>query len=356
MSVRREENDTWTAQVWYRDARGHRRHTIKRGFETEDEAKKWEDSFSKADSESMSMKFSQFVELYTEDLEPRLRETTWKTKKNMIEKKIVPFFGDMSMDEISTIDVIRWQNEMMTAKGPTGKGYAQTYLRAVNNQLTAIFNHAVRYYGLPKSPCARVEKMGAKSNDDMKFWTKEEYLKFSEAVMDKPDSFTAFEILYWCGLRVGEMLALTPSDIDLGRSTISVTKSYQRIHGRDIITEPKTKKSIRTVVMPKFLAEEIAEYMASLDIGEDDRMFPVTKGRMHHEMDRGCKESGVKRIRIHDLRHSHVSLLIDMGFSAVAIADRVGHESANITYRYAHMFPNTQKEMANALDVRRGKI
>lgn len=190
----------------------------------------------------------------------------------------------------------------------------------------------------------------------MKFWTKEEYLKFAEAIMDKPDSFTAFEILYWCGLRVGEMLALTPSDINLERSTISVTKTFQRIHGRDTITEPKTKKSIRLVTMPKFLSEEIAEYMASLDIGDHDRLFPFTKTRMHHEMDRGCKESGVKRIRIHDLRHSHVSLLIDMGFSAVAIADRVGHESANITYRYAHIFPNKQRDMANALDAGRRKI
>ena len=81
-----------------------------------------------------------------------------------------------------------------------------------------------------------------------------------------------------------------------------------------------------------------------------DRIFTVTKSHLHHEMDRGAKAAGVKRIRIHDLRHSHISLLIDMGFSAVAIADRVGHESIEITYRYAHLFPSKQKEMANRLD------
>lgn len=74
-----------------------------------------------------------------------------------------------------------------------------------------------------------------------------------------------------------------------------------------------------------------------------DRIFTVTKSYLHHEMDRGAKTAGVKRIRIHDLRHSHISLLIDMGFSAVAIADRVGHESIEITYRYAHLFPSKQK-------------
>jgi integrase len=86
------------------------------------------------------------------------------------------------------------------------------------------------------------------------------------------------------------------------------------------------------------------------DLKPDERIFTITKSYLHHEMDRGAKESGVKRIRIHDLRHSHVSLLIEMGFTAVAIADRVGHESIEITYRYAHLFPSKQKEMANKLN------
>ena len=77
----------------------------------------------------------------------------------------------------------------------------------------------------------------------------------------------------------------------------------------------------------------------------------MTKSYLHHEMDRGAKVAGVKRIRIHDLRHSHVSLLIEMGFSALAIADRVGHESVDITYKYAHLFPSKQQEMAQKLDM-----
>ncbi len=87
-----------------------------------------------------------------------------------------------------------------------------------------------------------------------------------------------------------------------------------------------------------------------------DRLFQVTKSFLHHEMERGCKLSGVKRIRIHDLRHSHISLLIDMGFSAIAIADRVGHESIDITYRYAHLFPSKQIEMADRLDMENASL
>ena len=91
------------------------------------------------------------------------------------------------------------------------------------------------------------------------------------------------------------------------------------------------------------------------DVVLEDRMFPVTKSYLHREMNRGAKEAGVKRIRIHDIRHSHVSLLIDMGFSATAIADRVGHESIDITYNYAHLFPSKQTEMADKLNMEREK-
>ena len=161
----------------------------------------------------------------------------------------------------------------------------------------------------------------------------------------------AFELLYWCGIRMGELLALTPGDFDFDRNKMSITKSLQRISGRDVITKPKTKKSIRVISMPKVVAQEMKDFLDSIyGIRSTDRIFVLSKSYLHHEMDRGVKESGVKRIRIHDLRHSHVSLLIDMGFSAVAIGNRVGHESAEITYRYAHMMPSIQDEMAEALD------
>ena len=146
-------------------------------------------------------------------------------------------------------------------------------------------------------------------------------------------------------------MALTPADFDFENKIIHVTKSYRRIRGEDVITPPKTDKSIRRVLMPDFFAEEIRQYIDALTyITETDRIFQFTKSYLHHEMRRGCAASGIKRIRIHGIRHSHISLLIDMGFSAIAIADRVGHESIDITYRYAHVFPSTQVEVASKLN------
>src|SRR5699024_4617823 len=111
--------------------------------------------------------------------------------------------------------------------------------------------------------------------------------------------------------RSGELLALTPADFDFEKQTVTISKSYQRIKGRDVITDPKTPKSNRVIQMPAFLCDEIQDYIKSLFAVEPrDRIFTVTKSYLHREMDRGAKEAGVKRIRIHDLRHSHISLLI----------------------------------------------
>ena len=237
---------------------------------------------------------------------------------------------------------------------PDGKAYSPTYLKTLHGQLSAILNHAVRFYGLKSNAAATAGCMGSEKHKEMLFWTKEEYLKFAEAMMDKPQSYYAFEVLYWCGIREGELLALTPADFDLDKGLLSITKSYQRLKGRDVITDPKTPKSVRVIQMPQFLTDEIRDYLKSLyKVRPDQRIFEVTKSYLHHEMDRGAKEAGVKRIRIHDLRHSHVSLLIEMGFSALAIADRVGHESVDITYKYAHLFPSKQQEMAQKLDMER---
>ena len=170
------------------------------------------------------------------------------------------------------------------------------------------------------------------------------------------------------GARGGRRLACRPDSIALiaiceeplqrGFSSeveAAVWEQFKSLHGVDNVTDPKTPKSVRTIVMPAFLRDEMADFIEMRDdVAPDERLFAVTKHFLAHEMERGCKASGVKRIRIHDIRHSHVSLLIEMGFSALAIAERMGHEAVDITYRYAHLFPTKQDEMAAALDGARG--
>ena len=354
-AFRNKDNGTWYVQFRYTNWKGERQQKMKRGFATKREAQAWEREFLMQKQADVNMTFESFAQLYEKDIKPKLKLNTCLTKESIIKKKILPYFGKRKLSEITAKDVMDWQNVIRGLTDAKGKPYSPTYLKTVHNQLSALFNHAVRYYGLQVNPAAKAGNMGVEERREMLFWTKEEYLKFADAMMDKPLSYYAFEMLYWCGIREGELLALTPADFDFEKCTVSISKSYQRLNGQDLITTPKTEKSNRVITMPQFLADEIQDYLKMLyDIGENDRMFTVTKSYLHREMDRGAREAGVKRIRIHDIRHSAVSLLIDMGFSATAIADRVGHESIDITYNYAHLFPSKQAEMADKLNMERG--
>ena len=350
-AYKNKESGKWYVVTQYTDWTGARKQKCKRGFNTRREAQEWEQKFQQQSAGYLDMSFEAFVEIYTTDLKARLKESTWQTKEHIIQTKIVPYFGKRKINEITTKDVIAWQNELLAYRDEKHKPYSQSYLKTLHNQLSAIFNHAVRFYDLRSNPAAKAGNMGSEERKEMLFWTKEEYQKFAEEMMDKPISYYAFQMLYWTGIREGELLALTPADFDFERGTVKISKTYQRLKGKDVITSPKTKKSNRTIQMPDFLCEEMQEFFKmQYGLKKKDRIFTINKSYLHREMDRGAEAAGVKRIRIHDLRHSHISLLIDMGFSAVAIADRVGHESIEITYRYAHLFPSKQKEMASKLD------
>lgn len=352
-----KKKGTWYVQFRYTDWEGKRQQKLKRGFETRRDALDWEREFLMQKKSDPNMMFESFYQMYEEDVKPRLKLNTWLSKESIIKDKILPYFAKRRLSEITAKDIIEWQNTIRRLSCKRGKPYSQTYLKTIHNQLSAMFNHAIKYYDLQVNPAAKAGNMGKEEHKEMLFWALEEYQKFSEAVMDKPMSFYAFEMLYWCGIREGELLALTAKDFDFKARTVTINKSYQRLKGEDVITSPKTKKSNRTISMPQILCEEMQEYLDMFySKADNERIFPITKHYLKHEMVRGSKAAGVKTIRIHDIRHSAISLLIDMGFSALAIADRVGHESIDITYRYAHLFPSKQLEMADKLDVERLKI
>lgn len=235
-AFKNEKNGTWFVQFRYTDWKGERQQKFKRGFATKLEAQEWEREFLMQKQSDVTMAFESFTELYEKGIKPRLKENIWITKESIIQKKIFPYFEKRKLCDISAKDVIEWQNEIRKLTNKNGKKYSKTYLKTVHNQLSALFNHAVRYYELKSNPAAIAGNMGTEECKEMNFWTVEEYKKFSETMMDKTVSFYAFEMLYWCGIREGEMLALTPSDFDFKAETVTISKSYQRLHGEDVIT------------------------------------------------------------------------------------------------------------------------
>ena len=351
-AFKNKANGTWYVQFRYTDWKGERQQKLKRGFATKKEAQAWEREFLMQKQADVNMTFESFAQLYEKDMKPKLKLNTWLTKESIIQKKILPYFGKRKLSEITAKDVMDWQNAIRGLTDAKGKPYSPTYLKTVHNQLSALFNHAVRYYGLQVNPAAKAGNMGVEERREMLFWTKEEYLKFADAMMDKPLSYYAFEMLYWTGIREGELLALSPADIDLDNKTIPINRTYQRIEEKDVFTSPKTRKSKRKIPIPDFLCQKLSDYIQSrYMLDADERLFPVTKSFLSHEMIRGCKNTGVKKIRIHNIRHSHASLLINQGCDALMLADRLGHEKVSTTLNtYSHLFPHKQQELVHSLE------
>ena len=188
----------WLIQYRYTDWQGKRRKSTKRGFATKREAEEWLRNFLITQKADFDMKFEDFWKMYCAEMETRLREHTMRTKKYIVELKILPYFGNKRVNDITAADIRQWQNELIKT------GYSPTYLKTINNQLSAIFNYAVRYYDLKSNPCAKAGSMGKSKAEEMDFWTGEEFRKFIDSVMNKRLSYMAFMTMYWTGMRMGD--------------------------------------------------------------------------------------------------------------------------------------------------------
>lgn len=343
-----EKTGKWFAKFYYTNWQGIKKQKWKRGFATKKEALGFERDFLEKQSANPDMTFQNLYEIYMEDMAARLKQSTLLTKKTVLQTHILPFFGNKPINEIKASDVRRWQAKLMSSPN----NYSQTYLKKINTELNSIINYAKRFYDLNTNPCGKAGTIGRAKAEEMDYWTYDEYIAFREGVKDKPLSYICFEVLYWTGMREGELLALSPADIDLDNNLISINRTYQRIGGKDVFTSPKTRKSKRKIPIPDFLCQELSDYIQSrYMLDADERLFPVTKSYLSHEMIRGCRNTGIKKIRIHDIRHSHASLLIDQGCDALMLADRLGHEKVSTTLNtYSHLFPHKQQELVHSLE------
>ena len=340
----------WYAAFNYTDWTGKNRHTCKRGFKTQREAKEYERAFLDQQSNTSDILFSSLVENYMEDMEHRLKPTTMENKRFIIEGKLLPYFGRLKVCDIDTIKIRKWQNELISYRGEDGKPFSQTYLKTVNNQLSALMNYAVAHYRLSYNPCKAAGSIGKSKAEEMNIWTQEQYERFSSAIQ-KSSVKLAFDVLFYTGMRSGELLALTPADI-LPSKRIDINKNYAKVKGEELFLEPKTSKAKRCISRPDFLYDDIQEYVSKLyGIKKGDRIFYFTKSALDKEIKRIAAKAGLPIIRVHDLRHSHASMLIEMGFAPLEIADRLGHESVKTTLdTYSHLYPDKDQQLANRLN------
>ena len=336
---------TWYCKFYYVDWQGKKRQKMKRGFKLQREAKDWERMFLEQFAKNPDITFQTLYDKYWEYVSHRLKESTLRTREYMLTTHVLPYFKEQIVSEITPEDITHWQNWILS------KGFSESYQKSLNIYLKAIFNYAVDFLGLSKNPCTK--PIGRNKRKKIVFWTPEEYKTFSESIKDNVLYYTLFEVLYYTGMRIGEAQALTFGDIDLERKVIHITKTYFKPNGKPgIMQVPKTDNSCRDVDIPDFLADEIREYKSHIYSPTDDmRLFPRELSVIRTFFKEHIKKSSVKDIRIHDLRHSHASTLINLGANPVLVAERLGHESPSVTLDiYAHLFPKAQSDIVAKIE------
>lgn len=309
---------------------------------------------------------------YTSVIKNEVKRSTLNNKNKIYRTHIAPYFANKKISKISLIDFQNWKLAIQQ------KEYSHEYQKDLYASLNAIINFAVKYEYINVNHLAKLGnfKCPEKIKKKFKIWTKNEFDKFIEVVRKKCIQYdqssnserlvqwgyyVMYNIMFYCGCRKGEVYALKWSDIDLDNKTIDINKNllYKVEKGIYIISTPKTRSSIRVISLPKQLVTILTEHKKRHEnVYEfDDDFFvcggcsPLTDTKLADFKNECAKEAGVKRIRIHEFRHSHASLLINNGVNVMVIKERLGHSSTRETLdTYSHLYEKTSDDAIALLD------
>ena len=350
-SYKDEATSKWYCKFYYEDYTGKRKQKKKRGFDTKREAQEWEREFLLKRQGDPDMTLQSLAELYLADLKARVKKSTYDQAAMLAKAYILPSLGAKVACEITPADIREWQAQMKTATGRlTGKPLKNATIHSIEVCLSSVFNYGVRIYNLPQNPFNKAGHIKHIRKKQISFWTQEEFNTFIKSVDDVMFN-CLFMLLYYTGMRIGEALALTPADVDLDSLEISINKTITRDKDNGP-TSPKTEGSNRVITIPAFLGDKIKEFIdLRYYVGKDDYIFPISVISARNSFYKYIDVSGVKRIRIHDLRHSHASLLIHLNYQPLLIAERLGHDNVQTTLSiYSHLYPNKHREVADKLN------
>ena len=333
----------WYCKFMYTDATGEHKQKKKRSFNLKREADEWERNFLAANRvPTCDMPFCDFVDVYIKDATPTIREHTIQQRRYQL-KRFVTYWKDTPLSSISKADVITWINSLIN------ENLSDTTIKNLVRTLSILFNHAIKYYKLKENPCRDVGRLKNPNREKpkMRYWTYEEFNKVIKEITDEKGHL-ALDVLYYTGMRKGELLALEWADMDFEAGSITISKSLQRLNGaKETITPTKTGET-RTIRIPRFLTDELLKFKES---STSERVFEWEKRFIEKAIEQGASAAGVKRIHVHGLRHSHASYLISKGVNIVLISKRLGHSKTSITLdTYSHFFPKDEEDLISSIE------
>ena len=354
----RGKNKLWSVRFQERDPVTGESHTVRLsgGYKTKKEARAaYEDYLATAEQRAKErtladapgpIPFELLLAQYWQYLSDRVKPSTLYDIRKTLEKRALTHFRGRDVRKLAPADILAWQSTLGDCSG--------SYKRTLFSRLSAVFEFGRKYHGLsdPTIDMDRPRNLDGKA--EMLFWTPKEFSKFIQEVDDEEFEML-FRVLYVVGCRRGEALALTWSDIDLKAGAVRISKSISfKGNGETsyTVTTTKTKES-RTAAIPSFLCEELKAYKKT----RADAKFlfgganPLKPSSIRRAMDAATELAKVKRIRVHDLRHSCASFLIHSGASIVAVSHQLGHKDVEQTLNtYAHLLPDDREVIRAALE------
>ena len=300
------------------------------------------------------MTFNDLWKEYANYKELRLKTQSYRSVESRFKNHILPYFENYKLNKITNSVYLKWQIEIEK------KGFKHKYNSSLHGAMVNILNYAIRFYGLKTNVATLTGNFKRKTElvKNVDFWTIEEYQKFIKCVDDLVYKFL-FETLYYTGLRQGEALALNWNDFKDGYLDINKTISKEMVDNKHIINTPKTSQSIRKVKLDNELINKLnllkKYYQQCVDFNDNWFIFgglnPLAPSTIGRKKNKYCDIAKVKKIRIHDFRHSHASLLLSMNVPITVISERLGHSDINMTLNtYSHMIPKDEDKAVNILN------
>lgn len=351
-----KERGTWYFTARVKQLDGTTKQIKRRGFKTKREATLAEAKAVTAEPEAKDMLFEELAEMYLEWYAARRKQSSSNKIGSILKTHLIPTFGKRKITEIRPADIMDFQTELI-------EKYSGHHAKRICTTLTSTFNFARRREYIVDNPSQVVGTGDITLSKRIDYWTLEEFKKFI-AHVDEFVYYTLFMTLYYSGMRKGELLALTWKDIDFENNKIDINKTeYQRQ-----ITTPKTAASIRKIIMPshtmslleklkKDTAETVPLKSHYVVFGEFNSS--IATSTLDDNYNHYVKESKVKRIRLHDFRHSHASYLINRGAIISVVAKRLGHSDVATTLNtYNHLYPSTEDDVVKLMenDFKKAKI
>lgn len=337
-----EQRGTYYFVTRVRQPDGTLKQVKRRGFKKKKEAELAEAALLLEGTETNTLTFEQLADDYFNWYCKRRKQSSINVIKNITYNHLIPQFGKKKIDKITPKDIMNYQNKIIDQ-------YSPDFLKKIHNVLSAIFNHAIKFHNQSKNPARITGNFEVETNKRLNYWEFEEFKEFIDSV-DEPLYRTLFTTLYYSGARKGELLALTWNDVDFEENTINIDKTeYNRI-----VTKPKTKSSIRVILLPQFVMDQLEELKKeaalTAPIKKDYRVFgnfydSISTTTLDRKYAKYLKQSNVKRILLHEFRHSHASYLINKNVNPLVVAQRLGHSDVATTLNtYSHLYPSKQAE------------